>query len=113
MSLRCASTMSTPTALSAYPTDQAKPEDVDASALKPSPCSQRAEPTSHGLGITKQPDLCSSRNAWRLSVTDGRAMAVSPLNRQCRAPLRGATMHFSDGTDQRRYLRAFLHSRCS
>src|SRR5436305_682178 len=80
MSFRCAKTMSTPTALSAYPIDQAKPDDVEASALKPRPCRYRAEPTSHGFGITKQPDSCSLRNARRLSATDGRVMGGSLLD---------------------------------
>ncbi len=42
------------------PIDQAKPALVVASASKPAPASNLAEPTSHGLGITK---TCA--RAWR------------------------------------------------
>jgi hypothetical protein len=38
------------------PTDQAKPALVVASASKPADWSSRAEPTSHGFGIT---NICS------------------------------------------------------
>ena len=50
---------------SAQPCDHAAPELVEASALKPSCASQCAEPTSHGLGMTKQPLACSWRKAAR------------------------------------------------
>src|SRR5947207_8857579 len=70
--------MSRGTALSACPTDQAKPDEVVASALKPRPCSQRADPSFHGLGIIQQPDSCSLRKVRRLSATDGRGMDGSP-----------------------------------
>jgi hypothetical protein len=43
--------------------DQAKPELVDASALKPIPCNSFALPASHGFGSTKQPLSCSFRNS--------------------------------------------------
>src|SRR5262245_21573187 len=63
---RCASACSSVTWLSWRPSDQAKPELADASALKPSCASSRALPTSHGFGMTKQPDWCSSRKTRRL-----------------------------------------------
>src|SRR5690554_2201850 len=44
--------------------DQAIPELVVASALKPKDWRASAEPTSQGLGSTKQPAWCNSRN-WR------------------------------------------------
>src|ERR1041384_5986220 len=47
---------SSETWLSCRPSDQANPELVVASALKPSWTRSRALPWSHGLGITKQPD---------------------------------------------------------
>ena len=50
---------SSDTALSGRPIDHANPELVVASALKPSWASARALPTSHGFGITKQPDSWS------------------------------------------------------
>src|SRR3954467_675616 len=100
ISCRCASTISTPTALSACATDHAKPDDVDASALKPSPCSQRADPTPHGFGMTKQPDVCSSRNARRLSAMDGRGMGSPWASPEDGASAAAATAHFIDRSNQ-------------
>src|SRR5215208_275534 len=102
ISERCASTLSTPTAVSACPTDHANPDEVDASALKRNPCSQRAEPMSQGLGMTKQPDACSSRNARRLSTTDGRGIAFLPaLSPDFAAFAAAVTMQFLDGCHER------------
>src|SRR5919198_4456980 len=49
------------TPLSRRPSDQAKPELVVASAGNPRFARTRALPTSHGFGMTKQPDWCSRR----------------------------------------------------
>ena len=42
---------------------KANPELVVASAWKPSASSMRAEPASHGFGITNGSPSCSARNA--------------------------------------------------
>src|SRR3954471_13564853 len=54
--------------LSRRPCDQANPELVVARAGKPSRARILALPMSHGLGITKQPDWCSSRKRCRRSA---------------------------------------------
>ena len=51
------------TRVSDRPSVQANPELVVARALKPSISRYRALPTSHGLGMTKQPVSCSARKA--------------------------------------------------
>src|SRR5215469_10888258 len=61
---------SSPTPLSGSANDQAQPELVVASALKPAACSHWAEPTSQGLGMTKQPDSCSRRKLARRSAME-------------------------------------------
>src|SRR6266404_5771076 len=53
---------------SGIPCENAKPALVVASAGNPSCCRYRAEPTSHGFGITKQPDSCRARNARRRAL---------------------------------------------
>jgi len=51
--------------------NEPNPALVVASARKPSCASVRALPTSHGLGITKQPEECIRRNAvTRSSAAD-------------------------------------------
>src|SRR5580704_5150720 len=60
---------------SGSPCENAKPALVVASAGNPSCCRYRAEPTSHGFGITKQPASCRARNAPRRALkfsTDSR-----------------------------------------
>src|SRR5712691_11762784 len=53
---------------SGSPCENAKPALVVASAGNPSCCRYRAEPTSHGFGITKQPASCRARNARRRAL---------------------------------------------
>ncbi len=52
---KCRSASSRDTRLSARPNDHANPELVVANAGNPRCASSRALPTSHGLGMTKQP----------------------------------------------------------
>ena len=47
------------------PSENAKPELVVATARKPSDSSRRAEPASHGLGMTNVPDSCRARTRRR------------------------------------------------
>src|SRR6185503_1334047 len=58
------------TLLSRLPSDHASPELVVASAGNPSCSSTRALPTSHGLGMTKQPLSCRRRKTARESVDE-------------------------------------------
>jgi hypothetical protein len=52
------------------PIDHAKPALVVASASNPSDASSRAEPTSHGFGMTKMPSrACSSRKRSAADTT--------------------------------------------
>src|SRR5450631_571614 len=60
---RCASVWSRPIRLSGWPTVQAKPALVVASALNPIEASACALPTSQGFGITKHPEACNRRNS--------------------------------------------------
>src|ERR1700757_273728 len=53
---------------SGSPCENAKPPLVVASAGNPSCCRYRAEPTSHGFGITKQPASCRARNVPRRAL---------------------------------------------
>src|ERR1043166_1690838 len=53
---------------SGNPCENAKPALVVASAGNPSCCRYRAEPTSHGFGITKQPASCNVRKARRRAL---------------------------------------------
>src|SRR6185436_9096219 len=60
----------------------------------------------HGLGMTKQPDLCSSRKVLRLSAVDGRADGMEH-SRQWKiskpaTACRGGTAHFGDADMKRR-----------
>src|SRR3954449_12170077 len=57
----CSTTSSSVTSPSARPSVNAKPELVVASALKPSSSSMRAEPASHGFGMTKGSPSWSAR----------------------------------------------------
>src|SRR5436190_4375925 len=59
----CAITSSSVTSPSARPNVNAKPELVVASALKPSSSSMRAEPASHGFGMTNGSPEWSARNS--------------------------------------------------
>src|ERR1700730_6386450 len=61
---------------SGRPCDQAKPELVVASALKPRLCRNRALPTSQGFGMTKHPASCNCRKARRLSSMLSRASVM-------------------------------------
>src|SRR3954465_5841676 len=63
----CSTTSSRVTSPSARPSVNAKPELVVASALKPSSSSIRAEPTSHGFGITNGSPSWRARNAVLVS----------------------------------------------
>ena len=54
---------------SGSPWENAKPALVVARALKPRCCRYRAEPTSQGLGMTKQPRSCNARNARRRAAS--------------------------------------------
>src|SRR5687768_18210950 len=65
--------------LSAQPSDQASPALVVASAWNPSCASSRALPTSHGLGMTKQPDRCRSRSEEHTSELQSRLHLVCRL----------------------------------
>ena len=76
---RCASASSSVTVVSDLPRLQAKPELVVASAGKPSISRYRALPTSHGFGMTKQPDSWSSRKRATRSV-EGSMRATIPGN---------------------------------
>src|SRR4029077_7224871 len=58
----CLSISSSETPPSGLPREKAKPAEVVARASKPRCSRQIAVPTSHGLGRTKQPDSCNSRN---------------------------------------------------
>src|SRR5207244_11678688 len=59
------------TVWSTLPIDQANPALVVASASKPHEASSRAEPMSHGLGITNSCSrACSARKLARRSPTD-------------------------------------------
>ena len=60
---QCARVWSSVTPLSAWPIVHANPALVVASAAKPSCANARALTTSHGFGITKQPDACKRRNS--------------------------------------------------
>src|SRR3954470_10674413 len=62
----CAITSSSVTSPSARPSVNANPELVVASALKPSSSSMRAEPASHGFGITNGSPSWRGRNASAL-----------------------------------------------
>src|SRR3954451_19600249 len=62
----CAITSSRVTSPSARPSVNAKPELVVASALKPSSSSIRAEPASHGFGITNGSPSWRARNSSAL-----------------------------------------------
>ena len=53
---------------SGRPSVKAKPELVVASALNPSASNMRAEPTSHGFGMTKGSPSCSAANAAPFSA---------------------------------------------
>src|SRR3954466_8864659 len=59
----CSTTSSSVTSPSARPSVNAKPELVVASALKPSSSSMRAEPASHGFGMTNGPPPGRARNS--------------------------------------------------
>src|SRR3954471_17566686 len=59
----CAITSSRVTSPSARPSVNAKPELVVASALKPSSASIRAEPASHGFGMTNGSPEWSALNS--------------------------------------------------
>src|SRR5688572_2433357 len=83
-----ASIMSRGTSWSARPCVNAKPALVVARAGKPSPRSQRALPTSHGFGMTKQPLSCkarkrATRSAWPMArasvVVAGHALGLGDL----------------------------------
>src|SRR6266849_6230334 len=56
------------TSESGSPCENAKPALVVASAGNPSCCRYRAEPMSHGFGITKQPASCRVRKARRRAL---------------------------------------------
>src|SRR5215468_8542384 len=56
------------TSESGRPCENAKPALVVAKAGNPSCCRYRAEPTSHGFGITKQPVSCRVRKARRQTL---------------------------------------------
>ena len=58
---------------------KAKPELVVASAWKPSASSIRAEPASHGFGITNGSPSCSARNASRLPLLPVGHLAREPV----------------------------------
>src|SRR4051812_31069679 len=62
----CAITSSSVTSPSARPSVNANPELVVASALKPSSSSIRAEPASHGFGITNGSPSWRARNSAAL-----------------------------------------------
>ena len=79
MARRCASAMSREMPLSGRPCDQAKPELVVASALKPRLCRYSALPTSQGFGMTKQPASCICRKVWRFSSMLGRVAVIGEL----------------------------------
>src|SRR3954464_439528 len=63
----CATTSSSVTSPSARPSVNAKPELVVASALKPSSSSIRAEPASHGFGMTNGSPSWRARKALLVS----------------------------------------------
>src|SRR4051812_10739931 len=78
----CLTSSSRVTCMSRFPSVHAKPALVVASASKPSDASSFAEPTSHGLGMTKTPSRsCSSRKvATSCNLTAARLLLP---HRQC------------------------------
>ncbi len=63
----CSQTSSSVTPPSRRPSVNANPELVVASAEKPSASRTRADPASHGFGITNGSPSCSERNASAFS----------------------------------------------
>src|SRR5205085_10636739 len=72
------------------PSGKAKPELVVASARKPTPASIRAEPASHGFGITKGSPSWSARNtrAFSACVTSGAELGQDALAVRAQQPVR-------------------------
>src|SRR5690606_1824338 len=68
--LRWRRTWSRLSSWSSRPSDHAKPELVEASALKPRASRRLTPPMSQGFGRMKEPDSCNSRKALRLSATE-------------------------------------------
>ena len=84
----CATTSSSVTPPSRRPSVNAKPELVVASALKPSASSTRAEPASHGFGITNGSPSCSAANAAAFSGLAHGAAASASTASPCSAKWR-------------------------
>src|SRR5436190_23762184 len=88
----CAITSSSVTSPSARPSENANPELVVASALKPSSSSMRAEPASHGFGITNGSPSWSARKS---ELVAGKLVLVG-CDRPLVARLVGGTLRVVD-----------------
>src|SRR2546426_8792124 len=84
---------------SGNPRAKAIPADVVARALKPRCSRYTADPTSHGFGRTKHPDVCISRKrATEEDWVDVATLTLPPMtSRSMRPPFLGIV---SDGRDE-------------